>query len=187
MKSPGRARHRAEHGIAATAANAHIRGMIQSTSAVSRRPVARGLLAVAAFIALGAPIAASAQAVAPAQNCREFTTQVIVGGHPQQAVGQACQQPDGTWRVVRETPGLPQQAYTVPPQAMAYGYGYPYAYPYPYPYPYPYYWGPSYAGWPFFFGGSVFLGGGFHHHGFGHGGFAHGGFARGGFHGGGRH
>src|SRR4051794_26123316 len=49
------------------------------------------------------------------QNCREFTAQVTVGGQPQQAVGQACQEPDGRWRVTQNTPGLPQQAYTLPP------------------------------------------------------------------------
>ena len=62
-----------------------------------------------------------------AQNCREFTAQVTVGGQPQQAVGQACQQPDGSWQVTQNTAGLPQQVYTLPPQAI-------YLYPYPEPY-----------------------------------------------------
>ena len=65
------------------------------------------------------------------QNCREFTAQVMVGGQPQQAVGQACQQPDGTWRVTQNTPGSPQQVYTLPPQAI-----------YVYPYPEAYDWNP---------------------------------------------
>src|SRR5258707_14542164 len=75
------------------------------------------------------------------QNCRDFTAQVTVGGQPQQAVGQACQQPDGSWQVTQNTPGLPQQVYTLPPQAM-----------YLYPYPEPYYRD------PWFYGGAVLVG-----------------------------
>ena len=99
------------------------------------------------------------------QNCREFTAQVMVGGQPQQAVGQACQQPDGTWRVTQNTPGSPQQVYTLPPQAI-----------YVYPYPEAYDWNPWFYGPPFFVGGTVFFADGFHrfhhdgfHHGFQHG------------------
>ena len=111
------------------------------------------------------------------QNCREFTAQVTVGGQPQQAVGQACQQPDGSWQVTQNTPSLPQQVYTLPPQTT-----------YLYPYPGPYYWGDPWFYEPSFFVGSpVFFTHGFRHfhHGFFHhgGGFAHGGF-HGGFHGG---
>jgi hypothetical protein len=107
------------------------------------------------------------------QNCREFTVQVMVGGQPRQAVGQACQQPDGSWRITQNTPGLPEQVYTLPPQAI-------YLYPYPEPY---YWWDPGYYGSSFFVGGPVFLAHGFHrfHH---HDGFHHGGFRHGGFHGG---
>ena len=116
------------------------------------------------------------------QNCRSFTAHVMVGGQPQQTVGQACQQPDGSWRITQNTPGLPQQVYTLPPQAI-------YLYPYPEPY---YWWDPWYYGPLFFVGGPVFLAHGFHHFhhdafrhgGFHHGGFPHGGFAHGGFHGG---
>src|SRR5215471_20055041 len=32
--------------------------------------------------------------------CREFQTTIVVDGHPQDAHGTACQQPDGTWQVV---------------------------------------------------------------------------------------
>lgn len=35
------------------------------------------------------------------QYCREFQSTVLVGGVPQQSYGTACQQPDGTWRIVR--------------------------------------------------------------------------------------
>ena len=110
-------------------------------------------------------------------NCREFTVQVMVGGQPQQAVGQACPQPDGSWRITQDTPGLPQQVYTLPPQAI-------YLYPYPEPY---YWWDPWFYGAPVFVGGPVFFFHRFHHDGFHHGprgGFPRGGFAHGGFHGG---
>ncbi len=112
-----------------------------------------------------------------AQNCREFTAQVTVGGQPQQAVGQACQQPDGSWQVTQNTPGLPEQVYTLPPQAI-------HLYPYPEPY---YWWDPWFYGAPVFVGGPVFFFHRFHHDGFHHGprgGFPRGGFAHGGFHGG---
>jgi surface antigen len=33
--------------------------------------------------------------------CREFQTTVTIGGQPQQAYGQACRQPDGSWKVVQ--------------------------------------------------------------------------------------
>jgi len=34
------------------------------------------------------------------QMCREFQTQIVVGGQTQQAYGTACRQPDGSWRIV---------------------------------------------------------------------------------------
>jgi uncharacterized membrane protein YgcG len=148
-------------------------------------------------------------------SCREFTETVTIGGQPQQAVGQACRQPDGSWQITQNTPGQPPMVYTLPPEAAGY------APPYPYAYPYPYYWNdPWYFGAPFFVGGSFFFGDRFHrfrdrdrffhdhdrfrhfdgfhrdfHHGFGarfdggvHGGGVHGGgFHGGGFHGGGFH
>ena len=33
-------------------------------------------------------------------NCREFQTEVTVGGKKENAHGVACQQPDGSWRIV---------------------------------------------------------------------------------------
>jgi hypothetical protein len=114
-------------------------------------------------------------------NCHEFTVQVAVGGQPQQAVGQACQQPDGSWRITQNTPGLPQQVYTLPPQAI-------YLSQYPEPY---YWWDPWFYGPLAFAGGPVFFGHGFHHFhqhdGFHHGGFRNGGFRNGGFRNGGFH
>jgi len=34
------------------------------------------------------------------QYCREYSTQVMVGGERQQAYGTACRMPDGSWKVV---------------------------------------------------------------------------------------
>lgn len=34
------------------------------------------------------------------QYCREYQAQVMVNGAPQASYGTACQQPDGSWRVV---------------------------------------------------------------------------------------
>jgi surface antigen len=33
--------------------------------------------------------------------CREFQETVTIGGQPQQAYGQACRQPDGSWKIVQ--------------------------------------------------------------------------------------
>jgi surface antigen len=40
-------------------------------------------------------------------SCRQFAAPVTTGGAPEQVSGQACLQPDGSWRVVQNTPGLP--------------------------------------------------------------------------------
>jgi hypothetical protein len=46
--------------------------------------------------------AAYAPAPTPAtQNCRQYQTTIQVNGQPQQSYGIACQQPDGTWRIVQ--------------------------------------------------------------------------------------
>jgi hypothetical protein len=104
-----------------------------------------------------------------APNCRDFTMPVVVEGQQRQAVGQVCQQPDGSWRVTQNTPGLLPQVYTLPAQAI-----------YVTPYPYQYYWADPWGfGPPFFAGGFFFFGDGFHH--FRHERFFHGGF-HGGFH-----
>jgi hypothetical protein len=47
-------------------------------------------------------------------DCREFTAPVTAAGRPEQASGKACKQPDGSWLVVQNTPGLPTQEYVVP-------------------------------------------------------------------------
>jgi hypothetical protein len=51
----------------------------------------------------------------PLLECRDFAAPLVAGGKPEQASGQACRQPDGSWRVVQNTPGLPAQDYVVPP------------------------------------------------------------------------
>ena len=127
-------------------------------------------------------------------KCREFTAPITVGGQQQQAVGQACQQPDVSWQITQDTPGLAPQVYTLPPEAFD-----------AYPYPYAYDWADPWTfDSPFFAGGPIFFGGGFRHfHDHGdfhhfhrhdgfrhepfHGGFHGGGFHGGGFHGGGFH
>jgi hypothetical protein len=110
------------------------------------------------------------------QNCREFTVQVTVEGQSRQAVGQTCRQPDGSWQVTLDTPGLPQQIYTLPPEAISVD-----------AYPEQYYWNPLFYGPPIFVGCPVFLAHGFrrfHHIGGFRGGFHHGGSHHGGSHGG---
>jgi len=99
----------------------------------------------------------------------------MVEGQQQQAVGQTCQLPDGSWQVTLNTPGLPQQVYTLPPQAIS-------LYPYPEP---AYWWDPGFYG-PLFAGSPVFLARGVHHHHvFHHNGGSHkGGHRHGGFRGG---
>jgi hypothetical protein len=48
-----------------------------------------------------APPQSYAPAGAPASSqCREYNTTTVIGGTPQQTVGTACLQPDGTWRIV---------------------------------------------------------------------------------------
>ncbi len=55
-------------------------------------------------------------AVPPAEPvCHDFATPVAAGGRPEQARGQACEQPDGSWQVVQNTPGLPAQNYVLEP------------------------------------------------------------------------
>lgn len=36
----------------------------------------------------------------PGQFCREFSQTIVVGGQSQNAFGNACRQPDGSWRIV---------------------------------------------------------------------------------------
>ena len=38
--------------------------------------------------------------VAPTGPCREYTVKAVVGGKPDTIYGQACRQPDGSWKAV---------------------------------------------------------------------------------------
>ena len=42
----------------------------------------------------------SAYKAADGADCREYTQTIMVGGRQEEAVGKACRQPDGTWRIV---------------------------------------------------------------------------------------
>lgn len=109
---------------------------------------------------------------APPENCREFSVQVIIGGQPQQLVGQACQRPDGSWQMT-QTFGVAPRVY--PPPI--------YAYPYPGDWPAPWIFGPPFVGSSFVFIDRFHR---FHHDGFRHDGFHHAfrhdGFRHDGFH-----
>lgn len=63
-----------------------------------RNPDAAPTAAAPAGAPLGtvAPIPGNAGA-----NCREYQKTVTVGGEPRQGYGTACQQPDGSWRIIR--------------------------------------------------------------------------------------
>jgi hypothetical protein len=122
---------------------------------------------------------ASAEPSPATPSCTSYTVPVTVGGQEQQAVVEACQQGDGSWRITQTTPGLPPQVYSVPPPAYA-PYPADYAYPYPYGDFFPYW---AEAPWLFGLAPSIVVVQRFHHfhHGFGHGfhhGFGHG-FAHG--------
>ena len=51
--------------------------------------------------------------------CHDFTIPVKTGGRLEQASGQACEQPDGSWQVAQNTPGLPPQTYVLAPPGQA--------------------------------------------------------------------
>jgi hypothetical protein len=85
-------------------------------------------------------------------DCREYTVPIVVGGLEKQGVGASCRQPDGSWRITDNTPGLPQQVYLVPPPT------------YPLPDDVPdYLYDPWYYGPPFALAGSFIFFDHFHH------------------------
>jgi len=103
-------------------------------------------------------------------NCHDYTGTGMIDGKPEQLVGHACLQPDGSWKVAEGTVAQPDQYVMVypPPTYYADG-GY-------YPDYYPGYWGDPWL-WGAGLGSSfLFFGPGFHHGFFHHGG----GFHRGG-------
>jgi surface antigen len=108
--------------------------------------------------------------------CSSYTAPLTVGGEPRQAFIEACPQPDGSWKITQNTPGLPTQVYQVPPPASS---PYPYDYQYPIDYAYPDFF-PYWLGAPWYFGlaPSVVVVQRFHHFHYGFPrGFSHG-FAR---------
>jgi surface antigen len=122
----------------------------------------------------GQPAVGASTAAPPPANqspCSTFTVAVTIGDRQQEAVVESCQQPDGSWRITQNTPGLPQQVYVVPPPPPEYSYPY-LAYPYADPY-----WFAS--PWFFGLGPTIFVAQRFphFHHRFGRGfrpGFGHG-------------
>jgi hypothetical protein len=96
----------------------------------------------------GATAAAENAAAAP-PACTSYTAPVTVGGQQQQVDVEACQQPDGSWRITQNTPGLPPQIYEVPaPSNSPYPYAVGSAYPDYFPawWDSPWYFGPGYFG-----------------------------------------
>jgi hypothetical protein len=96
------------------------------------------------------PVVASAPpAVRPAATavadayCREYQGTADIGGGPQTVYGTACQQPDGTWRLVDAAPAAAPPSVVQGAETVRYA-PYPVYYPYGYPAPYygPYYYGP---------------------------------------------
>ena len=65
----------------------------------------------------GGAAAAPTTAQPPADQppCTSYTVPVTVGGQQLQSVVESCQQPDGSWRITQNTPGLPPQVYVIPP------------------------------------------------------------------------
>jgi hypothetical protein len=73
----------------------------------------------------------TSQVATNSSNCRDYSAQATVDGRQQEIVGRACQQSDGTWRIVEGTSGQPEQFVTVFAPPAAY-----------YPYYGPWLWGP---------------------------------------------
>lgn len=62
-----------------------------------------------------ATLACVAQAAEP--YCREFTQPLNIGGRAEHGYGTACQQPDGSWEIVKPVAAEPSYAY---PEHAAY-------------------------------------------------------------------
>ena len=121
----------------------------------------RSVLFSAIALSFGASAAHAAYVPAPGQTvsrndpngvyCREYTQDVTIGGAARSSYGTACQQPDGTWKII--TTDVPQEEarveyvsephYISPPQYVVP----PVAYYEPRPYyaPYPVFIGASYS------------------------------------------
>src|SRR5277367_4842281 len=76
----------------------------------------RWISTIAIILACGACQSPEVAVVPPAEPvCHDFATPVTTGGRPEQGRGQACEQPDGSWQMVQNTPGLPAQTYVLEP------------------------------------------------------------------------
>jgi hypothetical protein len=72
----------------------------------------------------------------PPPPCNSVTVPVSVNGQQLRAVVESCQQPDGSWQITQNTPGLPPQVYVVPPPPAEYPYPTSDYYADPFGYPY---------------------------------------------------
>src|SRR5712672_4046080 len=76
----------------------------------------RWISTIAIILACAACQSPEVAVVPPAEPvCHDFATPVTAGGRPEQARGRACEQPDGSWQMVQNTPGLPAQTYVLEP------------------------------------------------------------------------
>jgi surface antigen len=79
-------------------------------------PMKRVISILAATLACAACQSSEVAVVPPAEPvCHDFATPVTAGVRQEQAKGQACAQPDGSWQVVQNTPGLPAQRFVLEP------------------------------------------------------------------------
>ena len=147
----------------------------------------RSLLTLAAFsLSASAALAQPLPGQAIPRNdpngtyCREYQQTVEIGGQRQNSYGTACQQPDGSWKIlpsdvqqqatndmppieyVGEPQYVSQPVYMVPPPV--YYQPQPYYGPYPYPYAYPNYGYRSGVSIGLGFGRGGYHHGGYHHH-----------------------
>lgn len=73
------------------------------------------------------PVISQVVTATPPDNllCRDYTAQATIQDKPQTIVGHACQQPDGTWRIVESLQGQAGQydtVYVPPPDVYYSGY-----------------------------------------------------------------
>ena len=87
-------------------------------------PISVAILACAACQPLSDTTQVAAVPSQPQPNqtppsCHPFAVPVTAAGRREQASGAACEQPDGSWQVVQNTPGLPAQTFTLEPPGQS--------------------------------------------------------------------
>lgn len=105
--------------LAATAAGVVLGGWLGNEIGSSLDSADRSAMSQATYRAYSAPIgqqitwnnpqSGNAGTIVPVRDgyandgayCREFQQTITVGGQKQQAYGRACQQPDGSWKIVQ--------------------------------------------------------------------------------------